>query len=159
MDSLIIFERETKISLDKQKKLGNWFTKIPIKKKILIFKEQRNNFYKLKNNAQNAQVVDDNLISVIAFYLAIDKFYQNEKNRKLKNKTMKMERTITETYTEPRRKVKRDQLLDRWSQIQEWRAEGKSSRKTARAYTSKYRLSISHQYILDVWNEVENDRF
>lgn len=154
--SIEIYERETKFSLSYSKKLGNWFVKTPFEKKIGIFKEQKNHYFKIKNSDLE---VNELLISLIAFYMAIDKFYQNEKNSKLKNKTMKMERIITKNYKEPQKRTKRDQLLDRWAQIKEWHAEGKGSRKIAKAYTSKYRLSISHKYILDVWREVENDRF
>jgi len=156
MENIEIFEKVTKYTFLYTKKLGYWFVKQPIEVKMNVLKGQRNHYFKTKNSNQT---INDNLVSAIAFFLAIDELYKIEKNIHTKNKTMKMERIMAQDYKEPRKREIRDKLLDRWQQIKIWRNSGKSSRKIAELIRSKYRFDVSHQYILDIWKEQEDVRF
>ena len=62
------FEFHTKLSKEQRKTLINWFNKQNIEFQILIFDEQKNQFFKLKNEG-----IDKKLLSLASFLLAICK--------------------------------------------------------------------------------------
>ena len=152
----ILFERLTEISVSHTKKLGYWFSRQPFDVKMNVFTRQRNYFFKLKNSDE---IIKDNLISLISFFQVVDELYKIEKNINLKNKTMKLEKIITQDYKEARRRVLRDKIVDKWSKIKEWHSMGKGSRKIAKLIKSKYRLDVSHTYVIDIWKEQEGVKF
>ena len=72
----------TKLSKEQRKTRINWFNKQNIEFQILIFEEQRNQFFKLKNEG-----ADKNILSLASFLLAIEHFYNKEHFLKSKNKS------------------------------------------------------------------------
>ena len=84
VDSEIIsgLEFHTKLSKEQRKTLINWFNKQNIEFQILIFDEQKNQFFKLKNEG-----IDKKLLSLASFLLAIKHFYDKEQLLKSKNKS------------------------------------------------------------------------
>ena len=152
MESRSIFEKETKLSHEQQKKLINWFNKQSLELQIDIFKEQKNQFFILKNSDSKAEY----LLSIISFYLAISKFYSLDKQISVKNKTMKLNKDTRKNYKIQKVKVKREKLLNIWSKIQSLREEGHSFRDIETHIKQKHRFIISHTYIRNVWMEIEN---
>jgi len=75
VDSEILssLEFHTKLSKEQQKTLINWFNKQNIEFQILIFDEQKNQFFKLKNEG-----IDKKLLSLASYLLAIKHFYDKE---------------------------------------------------------------------------------
>ena len=59
-------EFHTKLSKEQRKTLINWFNKQNIEFQILIFDEQKNQFFKLKNEG-----IDKKLLSLVSYLLAI----------------------------------------------------------------------------------------
>ena len=66
-------ELHTKLSKEQRKSLINWFNKQNIEFQILIFDEQKNQYFKLKN-----EVINKNFLSLASFLLAIKYFYNKE---------------------------------------------------------------------------------
>ena len=68
------FQSLTKLSVEQRKKLINWFYKQNLEVQLLIFEEQRNQFFKLKNDG-----ADKSLISFASFLLVMlfDKVFAN----------------------------------------------------------------------------------
>jgi len=66
-------EQQTKFSLKKRKSLINFFNKQNISIHVDIFKEQRNQFFALKNQYELSDIT-----ALAAFYNAIDIFYKKE---------------------------------------------------------------------------------
>jgi len=75
-------ELNTKLSLDQRKKLINWFSKQNAEFQIIIFEEQKNQFFKLKNEGGNK-----NILSLASYVLAIKYFHDKEQLLKSKNKS------------------------------------------------------------------------
>ena len=148
-----IFERETKLSHQQQRKLIYWFNKQSIEVQIDIFKEQKNQFFILKNSNFNS----GNLLSITSFYLAISKFYNLDNQILGKNKTMRLHIKPQKYYKVQKVKVKREKLLNIWSKIQELKDNGFSFRKIEIYIKQKHRFNISHTYIQQIWQELEND--
>lgn len=78
-------EFHTKLSQDQRKKLVNWFNKQNIDFQILIFDEQKNKFFKLKNEG-----ADKNILSLASFLLGIKNFFDKEQLLKSKNKSQSL---------------------------------------------------------------------
>ena len=149
MQSRNIFERETKLSLDGQKKLVNWFNKQQLELKMDIMKKQKNSYFKLKNTKKD---INDSLMTLISFYLAIQSFYHAEKNLRQKNKTMKIEKIPNKDYKKPRKRKKREEFLKLLPIIRKWKEKKYGSRRIKNKIKSK--LDISHTYICILWNEL-----
>ena len=67
---ILSLEFRTKISEVQRKKLINWFKNQNIEVQILIFDEQKNQFFKLKNEGAHK-----NILSLASFLSAIKNFY------------------------------------------------------------------------------------
>ncbi len=146
------FERATKLSRREQKKVINWFNKQPLELQIDIFKEQKNQFFILKNSD-----FKEYLLSIISFYLAVTKFYNLDTYVSVKNKTMKLNKQPQKNYRVQKLKVKREKLLNIWSKIQSLKKEGYSFRDIEIHIKQRHRFNVSHTYIRKVWLEIEND--
>ncbi|NBK99018.1 MAG: hypothetical protein EOM50_13560, partial [Erysipelotrichia bacterium] len=81
-ETLSSLEFHTKLSKEQRKTLINWFNKQNIEFQILIFDEQKNQFFKLKNEG-----IDKKLLSLASYFLAIKHFYDKEQLLKSKNKS------------------------------------------------------------------------
>jgi len=147
-----IFERETKLSPQQQRKLINWFKKQPLEAQVDIFKEQKNQFFILKNSDFNSE----NLLSIISFYIAMTKFYNLNNQIIGKNKTMRLQIKIQRHYKVQKAKVKREKLLNIWSKIQELKSNKYSFREIKIYIKQKHRFDVSHTYIQQIWQELEN---
>ena len=75
-------EFHTKLSKDQRKSRINWFNKQNIEFQILIFEEQKNQFFKLKNEGTIKEI-----LSLASFLLAIEHFYKKEQLLRSKNKS------------------------------------------------------------------------
>jgi hypothetical protein len=156
VDSKILanLEFHTKLSEDQRKSYVNWFNRQNIEFQILIFDEQRNQFFKLKNS--NAK---QDILPLAAFYLAIKHFYVKEQLLKSKNKTQslnelgnlsKIERV---KFKKQKPKPKLQMLLSMNAIIEQLHGDGYSSREIKLYLQNKYRKTISHTYLANYIRE------
>ncbi|MFK5937898.1 MAG: hypothetical protein QM497_05805 [Sulfurimonas sp.] len=153
-DSLV---RYTKLSKQEQKKLINWFSRQNIAVQIDIFEEQKNQFFKLKSDCREVQIVP-----LAAFLLAIQYFYslvfsKNNKNKQDNlNGSAKISMFTIKKAKKIRKKEKREKLLNLWSIIIDLREEGFSFREISEHLKGRHRLNVSHTYIINLWKELED---
>ncbi len=147
-----------KSSIYNQTQYINWFKNQNILIKLEIFKEKRNQFFKLKGSD-----IDKELLDYISFIKSIEKFYNQERYLKKKNKNMSLENLKTISNLEikkikrPRKKVKYEQVLNRWSTVERMRQENVSWRDIERLFSSKYRIDISHQWLRQIFKSVNGE--
>ena len=147
-NTLSTLEFHTKLSKEERKKHINWFNKQNIEYQILIFDEQKNQFFKLKKDG-----IDKKLLSLASFLLAIEHFYDTEQLLKSKNKnqTLKELKTITKIERVKLKKEKTKQklqmLLSMHSVISGLYSDGHSSREIEKILLKKYKKEVSHSYI------------
>lgn len=161
MNDFLEFEQRffstTKLSKVEIEKLNKWFNKQNILVKIEVFKEQKNQFFKYVKVMESKEIVP-----IIAYYLAIQHFYNLEKAQTKKNKSMNLKELQNVTdfsikqYKSVRLKAKREKLLNLWSVVQKLKAEQLSLREISKHLQAKHRFKISHTLVAQVWNEVEN---
>ena len=156
-ETLFSLEFHTKLSREQRKTLINWFNKQNIEFQILIFDEQKNQFFKLKNEG-----IDKKLLSLVSFLLAIKHFYDKEQLLKSKNKSQtldelgninKIER-IKLKKEKPKQKLQ--MLLNLHSVILKLNEDGFSLRDIKQHLETKYRKTISHTYLSKYVNEYIN---
>lgn len=156
-ETLFSLEFHTKLSKEQRKTLINWFNKQNIEFQILIFDEQKNQFFKLKNEG-----IDKKLLSLVSFLLAIKHFYDKEQLLKSKNKSQtldelgninKIER-IKLKKEKPKQKLQ--MLLNLHSVILKLNEDGFSLRDIKQHLETKYRKTISHTYLSKYVNEYIN---
>lgn len=142
------FQSLTKFSVEQRKKLINWFNKQNLEVQLLIFEEQRNQFFKLKNDG-----ADKSLISFASFLLAIKEFYDKEHQLKSKNKSQTLDKlgNISKIerikLKEEKYNIKSEKLLTYHSVIKEFHDDCFSLRKIQDHLLKKYRFKVSHTLI------------
>ena len=158
-ETLSSLEFHTKLSKEQRKTLINWFNKQNIEFQILIFDEQKNQFFKLKNEG-----IDKKLLSLVSFLLAIKHFFDKEQLLKSKNKSQtldelgninKIER-IKLKKEKPKQKLQ--MLLNLHSVILKLHDDGFSLRDIKQHLETKYRKTISHTYLSKYVNEYINTK-
>ena len=158
-ETLSSLEFHTKLSKEQRKTLINWFNKQNIEFQILIFDEQKNQFFKLKNEG-----IDKKLLSLVSFLLAIKHFFDKEQLLKSKNKSQtlselggiaKIER-IKLKKEKPKQKLQ--MLLNLHSVILKLNEDGFSLRDIKQHLETKYRKTISHTYLSKYVNEYINTK-
>lgn len=151
--------RITKFSNKYKIKLINWFNRQNDLIKIDIFKEQKNQFFKLKST----ELKLEEILPLIAFYLAIDKLYNLENLNNQKNKSQNLTKLafISNFSIKKSRKIrikeKREKLINIWSVVQKLKEEDFSLREISEYLKSKHRMNVSHTYIDEIWKELEDD--
>ena len=141
-------ELHTKLSKEQRKSLINWFNKQNIEFQILIFDEQKNQYFKLKN-----EVINKNFLSLASFLLAIKYFYNKEQLLKSKNKSETLNELGNLSKIEKiklkkeRTKYKLQVLLTLHSVILTLYTDGYSLRDIKQHLLSKYKKDISHTYL------------
>lgn len=151
--------RITKFSNKYKTKLINWFNRQNDLIKIDIFKEQKNQFFKLKST----ELKVEEILPLIAFYLAIDKLYNLENLNNQKNRSQNLTKlaSISNFSIKKSRKIrikeKREKLINIWSVVQKLKEENFSLREISEYLKSKYRMNVSHTYIDKIWKELEDD--
>jgi len=151
-DNMII---TTKLSYKERKKLVYWFNKQNILIQLDIFKEQKNQYFKLKS-----EVNIESIISIASFYLAIKKFYTLEQDFKKKNKSLSIEDAakysnfIIKQAKRARKRPKLERLRDLWSVVVKCRKDNTSFLKIQDILYNKYKLKISHTTIHKEWQRV-----
>jgi uncharacterized protein YdcH (DUF465 family) len=151
----------TKLSQDQRKTHIQWFSRQNIEFQILLFKEQRNQYFKLKN--LNA---DQDVLQLAAFYLAIKHFYEKEKLLKSKNKSQSLEEIGNLSNIElvkmkkQKLKLKQEMLLNMHSVIEQLFNNSYSLREIESILKNKYRKDVSHTYVGKYINDhiVNKDR-
>ncbi|MFA7084953.1 MAG: hypothetical protein WC141_10560 [Arcobacteraceae bacterium] len=151
-------EQATACSIEKRKKLVSWFSRQNTAVQIEVFIEQRNQFFKLNN--RNAKM---EIVSLASFLLAIDLFYQKEKNGNKKNKSQNIDliRNISQFEVKKHKKIrikeKREKLLNIWSVVQKLKSEEYSFRDISKYIRKRHRFDASHTYIIRLWKELEKN--
>ncbi len=147
-------ELHTKLSKEQRKTLIGWFNKQNIEFQIVVFDEQKNHFFKLKNDG-----VDKKLLSLASFLLAIKHFYDKEQLVKSKNKSQTLNELGGISQIE-RIKLKKEKpkqklqmLLSIHSVILVLHNDGYSLRDIKQHLQGKYRKTISHTYLSKYINE------
>ena len=152
-------EFHTKLSKDQRKSRINWFNKQNIEFQILIFEEQKNQFFKLKNEGTIKEI-----LSLASFLLAIEHFYNKEQLLRSKNKSQ----TLNELgnigkiekvkLKKEKTKQKLQLLLSMHSVIVELYSDGYSSREISKILLKRYKKEISHAYVNNYINEYIIDK-
>ena len=148
----------TRLSQQAIQVLDKWYSRQNILIKLDIFTEQRNQFFKYSKQLENK-----NLVSVIAFYMAIKHYHEQITLHMNKNKSMSLtslEKTsdfAIKQFKKAKTKVKREKLINLCSVIRKLKNEGCSFRDVSKILRSKYRFQVSHTYISQVWKELENE--
>jgi hypothetical protein len=142
------FQLHTKLSDEQKKKLMNWFTKQNIEFQLLIFDEQKNQYFKLQNNG-----VDKKLLSLASFLLSIKQFYDKEQLLKSKNKTQSLNkledisRNERIKYKKEKFKPKEQRLLSLHGVIKQLQDDNYSLRDIKNHLLRKYKCDVSHTYL------------
>jgi len=146
----------TKLPKKEHKKLINWFSNQNILVQIDIFSEQKNQFFKIKNECTEV------VVPLAAFLLAIYYFYSLESEKNSKNKqnnlatSSKQSRFAIKKAKKERYREKREKLLNIWSVVKDLKAEEFSFRQISDYLRGHHRFGISHTYIRNLWEELEN---
>lgn len=154
-DSLVQY---TKLSKKEQKKLVNWFARQNILIQINIFSEQKNQFFILKS-----EVAEIDILPLAAFLLAIKYFYSLEysANSKSKNNNLSASKNLSKFRIRKAKKVrykeKREKLLNLWAIVVNLKSEDFSFRQISDYLRGHHRFGVSHTYIQKLWQELEND--
>lgn len=148
LETIASLEFYTKLSQEQRKRLINWFKNQNVEFQILIFEEQRNQFFKLKNEGTTK-----NILSLASFLLAIEHFYNKEQLLKSKNKSKSLNELgniakiemIKLKKEKPKQKLQL--LLSMHSVIEQLHCDGYSSREIEKILLKKYKKKVSHSYI------------
>jgi hypothetical protein len=154
------FQLHTKLSDEQKRKLINWFIRQNLEFQLLIFDEQGNQFFKLKNNG-----ADKKLLSFASFLLAIKCFYDKEQLLKSKNKSQSLNkigdisRIDRIKYKKEKLKPKLQRLLSLYSVIKQFHNDGYSSTYIQDYLLKKYKFNVCHTYICKFINEyIKNEK-
>ena len=151
-------EQATACSCEKRKHLIQWFSKQNTLVQIDIFREQRNQFFKLKEKIESNDV-----LVLSSFFLAILNFYRQERQLKEKNKSQSLDllgnisNFSIKKHKKLRIKEKREKLLNLWSVVQKLKLEKYSFRSISQYIRQRHRFEVSHTYISKLWKELENE--
>jgi len=146
----------THISKKEQKKLINWFSRQNISIQIDIFAEQKNQFFKLKNECE------EDIVPLAAFLLAISYFYLFEASQNSKNRqnglshSSKVSKFLVKKAKKERYKEKYEKLLNLWSVVENLKAEEFSFRQISNYLRGHHRFDVSHTYIHNLWEELKS---
>jgi len=151
-------EKLTILSHLKRKSLINWFGRQNCLIQNDIFQEQKNQFFKLKQNNEASDI-----LALSSFFLAIETYYNMEQLLKKKNKSsdLKNIKKLSDFSLKQTQKVTdkpiRDALLNHWSIVQNMKNVGSSYRQIEVHLLNVYNISVSHTYILNLWKEIEDE--
>lgn len=156
---VLSLEFHTKLSKEQQKTRINWFNKQNVAFQILIFEEQRNQFFKLKNEGTTKDI-----LSLASFLLAIGHFYNKEQLLKSKNKNQSLNELGNIGKIE-RVKIKKEKpkqklqlLLSMHFIIEQLHCDGNSIREIGKILLKRYKKEFSHTYINTYINEYIIDK-
>lgn len=147
-------ELHTKLSAKHRKTFINWFGRQNIEFQVIIFDEQKNQFFKLKN-----ENIEQNLLPLASFLLAIKIFYGKEQLLKAKNKTQSLNELANISklevvkYKREKQKPKLQMLLTLHSVIDKLFQNGYSIRDIQKYLKNKHRKSVSHTYLGEYINK------
>ena len=138
----------TKLSKEQRKTRINWFKNQNIEFQIIIFEEQKNQFFKLKNEGTIKEI-----LSLASFLLAIEHFYNKEQLLRTKNKSQSLNELgnigkiekVKLKKEKPKQKLQL--LLSMHSIIEQLHCDGYSTREIGSILLKKYRKKISHSYV------------
>ena len=151
-------EKLTTLSHLKRKSLINWFARQNCLVQNDIFKEQKNQFFKLKQNNEASDI-----LALSSFFLAIENYYNMEQMLKKKNKSsdLKSIKKLSDFSLKQTQKVThkpiRDALLNHWSIVQNMKNTGSSYRQIEVHLLNTYNTNVSHTYIANLWKEIEDE--
>ena len=148
-----VIKKETEIFIEFNiKKLINFFLKQDIIVQTLILKEQKNQFFKNKNNAIEKYLL------LSSFYKAINIYFVKFNTKFFKNKTysLKSQKNITNTNIlkdiKEKNSVKKDRFLNYITVFEKLKDEGYSYRKMSLHFSRYYKYDVSHTYIRQMFN-------
>jgi len=148
----------TKLSNEQRKKLVRWLNRQNILIIIEVFKEQRNQYFRLKST-----IKDETITSISSFYLAIYKFYTIEQDFRKKHKSNSIEKIakysnfIIKQSQKPSKKPKLEKLRNMWSVIEKYKKNGESFRKISINLQIYYKFEVTHSYIQQEWARLNNN--
>lgn len=139
-------ENITKITSIEQNKLIKRMTKIDIKSKCTIMKDNIPIFHQL--NSQYSYINDKSILTYCAFILSLQKNLSNLNSFDLN--------VIKIRSKKDRNKIKRQKILSYWSIIRKLHIDEKMSFRDISEYLLKYhKFNISYSSIYTIWNEIE----
>lgn len=153
-DSLV---QATKFSQKKQKTLFYWAGRQNVLILIDIMKEQKNQFFKLKNDG-----IQGEIIPLAALLIAINQYYELSSQNSKKNASNNLaslkkvsEVSIKKTH-KPRRKIKYEKLLNLYSKIVDLQSDGLSLVKIKTILQNQHNIEVSHTYIAKMLKDLED---
>lgn len=147
-------ENITKIPTIEQNKLIKRMTKIDIKSKCTIMKDNISIFHQL--NSQYSYINHKSILTYCAFILSLQKNLSNLNSFNLN--------VIKIRSKKDRNNIKRQKILSYWSIIRKLHIDEKMSFRDISEYLLKYhKFNISYSSIYTIWNEIEkgqeNDKY
>lgn len=149
-------EKQTLFPNEQRRSLTRWFNKQNEIIQVDIFKEQKEQFFRLRNKNSSS-----NTIALSAFYLAINKFFEKDKILQKKNKSHNLDylKSVTEFAILKNEEVRtndvREKLLNFSSFIFTMQKKGKSLRKIKKDLLNIYKFEVSHTSISNFIKEFE----
>ncbi len=149
-------EQLTLLSTEQRRSLTRWFNKQNELIQVDIFKEQKEQFFRLRNKNSSS-----NTIALSAFYLAINRYYEKDKILKKKNKSHNLDylSTVSEFAMKKNEEMRindvREKLLNFSSFIFTMKKRGKSLRKIKQDLLSIYKFDVSHTTISNFIKDFE----
>lgn len=147
----------TRLSQQAVQMLDKWYARQNHLVKIDIFKEQKNQFFKYAKLVENQDIVP-----LVAFYLAIKHYHDLESRLKKKNKSLSLKELekssdfSVKQFKKVKAKVKKEKLLNLWSVVIKLKNQDFSFREISKYLKYKHRFEVSHTYIARVCKEIEN---
>jgi hypothetical protein len=124
-----------------------FFTKLKIEDKILIFRNQKNNFYILKDKYKNTDLV---ILTYCSFLISIDRYLQNLSE--IEQDIINQQKVSLIHFS------KRDKIISKWAVIRELKLKNNMSfRQIVKFLNKKYKLNISLSSLYNIWKELENN--
>jgi len=152
-------EKQTLFSNEQRKILIRWFNKQNELIQVDIFKEQKEQYFKLRSKN-----LSSNTISLSAFFLAINKYYQKDKILQKKNKSHNLRylKSVTEFAIKKNEEMRtndvKEKLLNFPSFIFTMQKKGKSLRKIKKDLLNIYKFDVSHTSINKFIKEFKGEK-
>ena len=140
------FEKEGFVKLVR-KRLINWLARQPVEIQCLVFDEQRNQFFKLK------ELGDKKTVPFLAFLKAIEVYRNKVKLLNNKNKSSDLANLANISKIDflkmkkQKSKPKFEKLLNVKSVLESLHEQGHSLREIQSFLKSRHRLEVSHTYL------------
>ncbi|WP_373033596.1 hypothetical protein [Sulfurovum sp.] len=159
-----IIEKSTLINQQDQTFLLRHFARLPLERQLDILSRHRKILF-MRKKQNPTEDVPINIVSFIAFVLAIKSHFADEKKLTTKRfedmelsevRELSMINLSKLKTRNNRKRSKRDRLLTLWAVVKTLKQEQTSFRDIARYLKRHHSLEVGHSLIHAMWHELEN---